>query len=447
MLMSFLDSLLGKGEDNAPPQLVLVPPLFERDHRGRSRMANSSYDWLFAKPALRWLFNDYMEGQARALVRISPGEDPRISITARFASSLEVQDRLDHIRLGKRSGGSMAVRFQPDPAEPLTFIDADQKARLRFCWFDTSNSYGVFATMPLLAQSSAPEPSLGMRYSTPQTSAGAIVQPVSARLDAAWWAFKQGGFTYGAQLRPAPFSPLKQPLSYSPASSEALWDQLNRDLCYAVSYSPEGGSTYGKGTFTASVEVQRNERLVVSFLHHQAAQRLSHNPFEARDVVGVTSFLDLGLQVSTSMTPLNEGIQGGSPQSDSELQMAAAWQANKNLLLKGKVGTAGVSAALALKAWWQPSFWVALALGYGFKDGKPKLGLTAGLENYGNIRYERAGHVKGESQRFGRALVQRHVALPGDIANQEGRGVMVRKESLDDPHILGQVQSKSSSFL
>ena len=61
-------------------------------------------------------------------------------------------------------------------------------------------------------------------------------------------AFKQGGFTYGAQLRPAPFSPLRQPLSYSPASSEALWDQLNRDLCYAVSYSPEGGSTYGGAT-------------------------------------------------------------------------------------------------------------------------------------------------------------------------------------------------------
>ena len=58
-------------------------------------------------------------------------------------------------------------------------------------------------------------------------------------------AFKQGGFTYGAQLRPAAFSPLRQPLSYSPASPEAFWDQLNRDLCYAVSYSPEGGSTYG----------------------------------------------------------------------------------------------------------------------------------------------------------------------------------------------------------
>ena len=44
-------------------------------------------------------------------------------------------------------------------------------------------------------------------------------------------------------------------------------------------------------------------------------------------------------------------------------------------------------------------------------------------------RYERAGRVKGESQRFGRALVQRHVALPGDIANQEGRGVLVRPRS------------------
>ena len=67
-------------------------------------------------------------------------------------------------------------------------------------------------------------------------------------------------------------------------------------------------------------------------------------------------------------------------------------QANKNLLLKGKVGTAGVSAALALKAWWQPSFWLALALGYGFKDGKPRVGLTAGLENYGNIRWDRVWH-------------------------------------------------------
>ena len=41
-------------------EVVLVPPLFERDFRGRSRMARSAYDWMFCKPGMKWLFNDYM---------------------------------------------------------------------------------------------------------------------------------------------------------------------------------------------------------------------------------------------------------------------------------------------------------------------------------------------------------------------------------------------------
>jgi hypothetical protein len=42
------------------PKTVLVPPMFERDLKARSRMVKSSYDYLFAKPSLRWLFGDYM---------------------------------------------------------------------------------------------------------------------------------------------------------------------------------------------------------------------------------------------------------------------------------------------------------------------------------------------------------------------------------------------------
>ena len=61
-------------------------------------------------------------------------------------------------------------------------------------------------------------------------------------------------------------------------------------------------------------------------------------------------------------------------------------QANKNTLIKGMVGTAGVSAALAFKAWWQPSFWFALSGGFDFRIRQPKFGLTFGTENYGNIR-------------------------------------------------------------
>jgi len=62
-------------------------------------------------------------------------------------------------------------------------------------------------------------------------------------------------------------------------------------------------------------------------------------------------------------------------------------QANKNTLIKAMVGTGGVSAALAFKAWWQPSFWFALSGGFDFQMRRPKFGLTFGSENYGNIRY------------------------------------------------------------
>ena len=48
------------------------------------------------------------------------------------------------------------------------------------------------------------------------------------------------------------------------------------------------------------MEVQGQKQLVVSFLHHQAVQRLSHNPLEHQDVVGVTNYLDVGLQVCTA---------------------------------------------------------------------------------------------------------------------------------------------------
>ena len=36
-------------------------------------------------------------------------------------------------------------------------------------------------------------------------------------------------------------------------------------------------------------------------------------------------------------------------------------------------------------------------------------------------RYERSG----ERRRMGKALVQRHVALPEDLANREGEGLLV----------------------
>ena len=61
-----------------PPPVVLVPPLFERDYRGRSRMVKSSFDYAFGKPLLKWLFHDYLWPGAGARLDLRPAEDPRL---------------------------------------------------------------------------------------------------------------------------------------------------------------------------------------------------------------------------------------------------------------------------------------------------------------------------------------------------------------------------------
>ena len=43
--------------------------------------------------------------------------------------------------------------------------------------------------------------------------------------------------------------------------------------------------------------------------------------------------------------------------------------------------------------------------------------------------------------------MQRHVALPQDLANKEGKGLLVHKGDLDNPRILGQTTSEASFVL
>ena len=137
------------------------------------------------------------------------------------------------------------------------------------------------------------------------------------------------------------------------------------------------------------------------------------------------------------------------------------------------MGTDAAVASLAFKAWWQPSFSFALSGGYDLAARKPRIGLVFNCENYGNIRWlrcglfislvsctavpwdlapgaqrraelwsDRGGHAvlrryeRGQRAAFGSALVQRHVALPQDLANKAGKGLLVRYNLL---HVLGSV--------
>lgn len=68
-------------------------------------------------------------------------------------------------------------------------------------------------------------------------------------------------------------------------------------------------------------------------------------------------------------------------------QVGFPMQANKNVLLKARVGTDAAVASLAFKAWWQPSFTAAVSAGYDLRTRRPRVGLVFNVENYGNIRY------------------------------------------------------------
>lgn len=68
----------------------------------------------------------------------------------------------------------------------------------------------------------------------------------------------------------------------------------------------------GRGQFTAAIEVQEQRRLILSFLHHMAVQRLCKNPLEDEEVVGITNYLDIGLQaIPSTSSGSSSGSQGG----------------------------------------------------------------------------------------------------------------------------------------
>ena len=61
-------------------------------------------------------------------------------------------------------------------------------------------------------------------------------------------------------------------------------------------------------------------------------------------------------------------------------------QVNKNVLLKGRVGTDAAVVSFSFKAWWQPSFTLGASAGYDMHTRKPVFGFVLNCENYGNIR-------------------------------------------------------------
>ncbi|GAB4816115.1 hypothetical protein N2152v2_003161 [Parachlorella kessleri] len=428
-----------------PPNVVLVPPLLDRERKGRSRFAKSSYDRLFAKPQLNILFGDYLAQDVRGLLHFTPPEDERISVLAKLGVPQ---------RGGESTAGSMTLRYQPLPGQPYTFFDIKAKtegtasnAALRACIFDPTSRMAFFGLLPLVATapkgpaaaavtgSEVSVPQLGLRYTSPTLSCGLItgVRPTHTLLHSTWVVGRVGGLLLGAQCAPGlPFGSLFSSLT-NDTERAVVANRCQDSLSYAVAYQPEGQSAYGRGVFTAAVEMAA-QQLSISFLHHMAVQRNVQNPFEHRDVVGITNYLDVGFQMVTDLSGARE----------ADMRLGASWQVNKNVKVKARVGLDGVAAALVLRSWWQPSFTLGAAGIYDLRSRTPKWGVTLAIENWNALRYERSP----AGQRYsGARITQRHVASEEDVAYHEGRGMLVPLDEVDNPKVLGQEEAQGAAYL
>uniref|UniRef100_A0A0R0JPH3 Uncharacterized protein n=1 Tax=Glycine max TaxID=3847 RepID=A0A0R0JPH3_SOYBN len=124
----------------------------------------------------------------------------------------------------------------------------------------------------------------------------------------------------------------------------------NAKLTNLMNWSCAMGYGVGSGSplcpsFNFNLEI-----FIASFYQHMAVQRRVKNPLEENSVVGITNYIDFGFELQTwySFYPT--------------FQIGASWQANKNFMLKAKVGPSSSSMALAFKSWWKPSFTFSISM-------------------------------------------------------------------------------------
>lgn len=64
--------------------------------------------------------------------------------------------------------------------------------------------------------------------------------------------------------------------------------------------NPNISASVGRSNFTTAVELKQRKQLTVAMLYHMAVQRQCKNPLEEDNIVGITNYLNLGLQVCCS---------------------------------------------------------------------------------------------------------------------------------------------------
>ena len=139
--------------------------------------------------------------------------------------------------------------------------------------------------------------------------------------------------------------------------------------------SLSGGGVLDGGTVT------------MRYLHSMTSRRPVYNPLEAVHVKGIWNYVDFGVEVQRS---LGRGAA-------TDITAGAAWQANRQIMLKGAAGTSrGLDATLAWRSWGDPVITLSATAGVtgdSIAAGTPSQGVRVGMrlsiEKGGRARYQR----------------------------------------------------------
>ncbi|KAK4426152.1 hypothetical protein Salat_1383700 [Sesamum alatum] len=367
-------------EKPPPPRMVLVPPLFDFPPlAARTRMLESSYNLLFGKLALRCLFDDYFEEAKHFSTRImlKPIDDPHVDLIATVAGPLNNKP-------DEKIIGNAQFRWQSNVQDPHTFIDlfvsnTEPILLIRSCSYHTKSGFGVFGIFPVLSRQrlfAEDDGVMGFRYGSSNLSVGATVIPSSHKFELpknAWLVSKMGRLTAGVQYEPKFGS-----------KDEARYKNLANWSC-AIGYGLGSGSPLSP-SFNFGLELAKNSEFIASFYQHVVVQRRVKNPLEEDEIVGITNYIDFGFELQTRV----DDDKSSNDIQDSTFQVAASWQANKNFLLKGKVGPLSSSIALAFKSWWKPSFTFSISAIRDRIKGETAFGFGFNVENIREASYQRA---------------------------------------------------------
>ncbi|XP_039017006.1 uncharacterized protein LOC120147762 isoform X2 [Hibiscus syriacus] len=363
-----------------PPPVVLVPPLFEFPPlAARTRMLETSYNMLFGKLALKCLFEDYFE-EARhfnTIIMLKPIDDPHVDLMATLSGPV------DH-KPDERIVGNALFRWQNDLDDPHTFMDlfvsnSDPVLQMRSCAYFPTYGFGAFGILPLLFKKRVTAEDygvMGLRYGSERLSAGVTVMPFAIKDQlprSAWLVSKLGRLTFGVQYKP----------QYGSKDEMKYKNMLNWSC--AVGYGIGSGSLLSP-SFNFGLELANSSQFIASFYQHAVVQRRVKNPFEESEIVGITNYIDFGFELCTRM----DDTKTSNTIPDSTFQLAASWQANKNFLLKGKLGHISSSLALAVKSWWKPSFTFSVSATRDCVSGTTAYGFGLRVDNLREASYQRA---------------------------------------------------------